>query len=137
MENLYQDLPPEKRIQILEDNAYNIEEGKYAKKLTEDELNIKRETLTENYIKLNDLEEEKKSFVDRIKLQQKPLIDDNKELLQEVKTGVSIQEGILYMHDDQENGMMNIYNELGEWIDSRRLRPDERQTKIFPIKKAK
>lgn len=137
MENLYQDLPPEKRIQILEDNAYKVEEGKYSKKLNEDELNLKREALTDNYILLNDLEDQKKAFVDTIKLQQKPLIDENKELLQEVKTGVTIQDGILYLHDDQEAGMMHIYNELGEWIDSRRLRPDERQTNIFSIKKAK
>lgn len=138
MENLYQDLPPEKRIQILEDNAYKVEEGKYSKKLNEDELNLKREALTDNYIQLNDLEDQKKAFVDTIKLQQKPLIDENKELLQEVKTGVTIQDGILYLHDDQEAGMMHIYNELGEWIDSRRLRPDERQTNIFSInKKAK
>lgn len=45
--------------------------------------------------------------------------------------------GTLYHIADHETGIMNTYDEQGEFISSRRMRPGERvQTKIFAVKSA-
>ncbi|MDV4026363.1 hypothetical protein CMT52_18705 [Elizabethkingia anophelis] len=124
------------RIDNLEAMASFIEETSYYKKLTPEEIDVKRETLTENYIKISELEANKKSYVESIKNEQKPLLAENVELLQILKTKSEKITGKLYLVDDQEKGMMYSYDETGTLITQRRLRPDEKQTTIFSIKKA-
>ncbi|MDV4025575.1 hypothetical protein CMT52_14665 [Elizabethkingia anophelis] len=124
------------RIDNLEAMASFIEETSYYKKLSPEEIDVKRETLTENYIKISELEANKKSYVESIKNEQKPLLAENVELLQILKTKSEKINGKLYLVDDQEKGMMYSYDETGTLITQRRLRPDEKQTTIFSIKKA-
>lgn len=124
------------RIDNLEAMASFIEETSYYKKLSPEEIDVKRETLTENYIKISELEANKKSYVESIKNEQKPLLAENVELLQILKTKSEKITGKLYLVDDQEKGMMYSYDETGTLITQRRLRPDEKQTTIFSIKKA-
>lgn len=124
------------RIHNLEAMAYSIEEGTYLKHLSSEELEIKREALTDNVIKAADLEEKKKAYVDSIKAELKPLSIERRLLMEVLKTKHEEVEGKIYHVDDQEEGVMNSFNENGEFINSRRLRPEERQTTIFSINKA-
>ncbi len=125
------------KIDNLEAMASFIEETTFYKKLTPEEIDVRRETLTENYIKISELEANKKSLVENIKNEQKPLMAENSELLQVLKTKSEKIKGKLYLVDDQEKGMMYSYDETGTLITERRLRPDERQSTIFSPKKAK
>lgn len=121
------------KLDNLQAMAHSTEETSYFKVLTQEELDERRETLTENYIKISDLEAEKKQVTENIKAQQKPMQVENMELLTTLKTKSERIEGVLYHVDDQESGMMNSYDVNGEFISSRRLKPNERQGSMFKL----
>ena len=127
------ELTDAERLLVMEQNANDIENASYFKTLTPDELDLKREQLTNNAIRLSDYEDEKKTVLAEIKALCDPLIKENKLLLMEVKTRHAEVKGKLFHIADYENNYMETYNEAGEMIASRRLRPDERQQNIFNI----
>lgn len=131
--NLFKNMSPKDRADNLQAMAFETEETKYSKNLTQDELDERRERLTENYIKFSDLESEKKRVTEEIKAKQKPLQVDNVELLQTLKNKSERVEGVLYHVDDQDEGMMHSFDADGELISSRRLRPDEKVASMFNI----
>lgn len=130
------ELAPGERKMILQQNADNIEQTEYLKALSPEELDVKRETLTENAIKLSEFEDEKKEAMQEFKLKMDPLAKANKELLTEIKTRQAKVDGTLYHLANHEEGMMETYDENGEMIASRRLRPDEKRQTIFSVNKA-
>lgn len=121
---------PEERINILRNNADRVEQTDYEKELTEDELIAKREQFVDNSIAISKLEDElsekKKEFKNKIE----PLKLDNRALQYEVKTGKKEVKGFLYHMADHVNGMMETWDETGELVSSRRLRPDEKQVRM-------
>ncbi|MDV7696259.1 hypothetical protein N6B72_04915 [Chryseobacterium soli] len=131
--NLFKQMSPKDRADNLQAMAHSTEQTKYSKILTQDEIDERRERLTENYIKFSDLESEKKSLIEDIKAKQKPLQVDNVELLQTLKTKSERVEGVLYHVDDQDEGMMHSFDADGDLITSRRLRPDEKVASMFNI----
>lgn len=134
--NLFADMPAKERKDNLQAMAHSIENTSYYVNLTQDELDVRREKLTDNFIKISDLDTELKSVTKRLKSEQKPLIEENTDLLHNIKTKTEQKSGVLYHVDDQEDGTMYSYDEEGTLITSRRLRPDERQCSIFSISKA-
>lgn len=128
---MFADVSPEDRLRLLIDNSDDREETNYMKDLTQEELDVKRETLTTNYIKLNDLDEELTKIKGEFKLQTEPLKQENKVLLGQVKTRKEEMKGLLFHFADHEEGMMNTYDDLGELVSSRRLLPKEKQGKLF------
>jgi choline dehydrogenase-like flavoprotein len=126
----------EQRKLLLQQNADSIEQTDYLKPLSPDELDIKREILTENAIKLSELEDEKKEAMQEFKSQMDPLAKANKELLTEIKTRQAKFFGHLYHMANHEDGMMETYDDNGELVASRRLRPEERRQNLFALPKA-
>lgn len=124
------------RINHLQSNAHSIEEGKYSRQISADEKTGLREKHTDNSIKLSDLKEEfdevKKAYKENIE----PFTSENKRLLTEIRTSQRIEAGTLYHLANHETGFMESYNQDGELISIRRLRPDEKQAGLFPIAKA-
>lgn len=129
------DVAPETRKQLLQQNADSIEQTDYLKPLTTEELDIKREILTDNAIKLSEMEDQKKEIVQEFKLKMDPLAKENKTLLTEIKTRQAKIEGTLYHLANHEEGMMETFDDNGEMIASRRLRPDEKRQNIFSLSK--
>ncbi|HTI94705.1 MAG TPA: hypothetical protein VL727_29140 [Puia sp.] len=123
-------LDPEIRLRVLVDNADKTEDGTYMKDLNQDELDAKRETLSANYIQLNDLDEELSEIKAGYKARMKPLSMENKMLLQQVKTRKEQVRGRLFTVFNHEEGMAEIYDESCEMIESRRLTPEEKQTRL-------
>ncbi|MFC7347272.1 hypothetical protein ACFQO9_11140 [Chryseobacterium zhengzhouense] len=121
------------KLDNLQAMAYSTEETSYFKILTQEELDERRETLTENVIKISDLEFEKKQLTEEIKAKQKPMQVQNLEIMQTLKTKSEKIEGVLYHVDDQEAGMMYSYDVNGDFISSRRLKPNERQGSMFKL----
>ena len=127
----FHDVPDDIRLQALIDNCDDRREETYMKDLSRDELEIRRQKVAENCIKVNDLEEElkeiKADFKDRID----PMKTDNKHLLTEIKNRKAEVKGILF--DFMEDGMMNSYDKDGDLVYSRRLSEQERvrQAKLF------
>lgn len=133
-QNLFPEgMPAKDRRDNLQAMAHSIENTSYYVNLTQDELDVRREKLTDNFIKISDIKNELDQVTKKLKSEQKPLIEENAELLQNIKTKTEEKSGVLYHVDDQEAGMMNSYDEDGYLVSSRRLRPDEKQSSIFSI----
>ena len=128
---MFADVPPEDRLRLLIDNCDSREETNYMKDLGQEELDVKRETLTANYIQINDFDEELTAIKAGFKEKTEPLKLQNKSLLTQIKTRKEEVKGIIFNFADHEGGMMNTYDEQGELISSRRLRPEEKQAKLF------
>ena len=128
------ELSDRERMLILQQNADKIEQTTYQKPLSEEELAIRKDQLTENSIKLGDLEEEKAETVARFKESIDPLKAANKQLLFELRMKQAKVDGTLYHMANHDEGMMETYDDQGELVSTRRLRPDERQGRILLAK---
>lgn len=131
---LGQDIPEKDRWQFLQDNADSVEKIGYTHRFTPEELAQKRESLAETSIKINDIEIEKKEVMKSFKADLKPLNEQKKELLDNIKKGSEYRENeecvkIL----DHEERMAGYYNKLGELVYSRPIMPQEMQKTIFNI----
>lgn len=130
------DVTPAHRLQLLQENAYSHETTTYARDLSQEELDVKREQLTENLIQASNLEDDlseiKKSFTEKLG----PLKSQRKEMLQQIKMRKEEVKGTLFHLADHENGIMETFDDRGEFVSSRRLRPEEKQQKLFPLSKA-
>lgn len=129
------DMNDKDRLMLLQETAAKVEQGTYQKVLDDDDLAGRREDLADNCIKLNKLEDELKEYKDDYKAQMEPLKNHNKTLLQEIKTKQTTKMGTLFHLANYEDGVMETYDQDGDFINSRRLRPDEKQGQIFGMKK--
>ena len=127
---------PDHRLQLLKDNCDKTEQTKYYKDLSPEELDIKREQLTSKMIQVSDWEDDLSAIKDGFKEKMDPVKRESKELLYQVKTRKELIEGTLYHMADHEASVMETYDENGDFVSSRRLRPDEKQPKLFSIPKA-
>lgn len=120
------ELSPEERLNVMRNNADKVEREKYEKELTEEELVGKSAQFVENSIAVSNLEDEladkKKEFKNKID----PIKLTNRVLQYELKTKKRKVEGQLFHMADQVNSMMEVYDESGELVSSRRLRPEEK-----------
>lgn len=128
---MFHDVPPEERGRLLADNCYSRDDMSYMKTLTPEELDIKRETLAENMINLYGLEEELKEIKEGFKDRMDPIKESNREICEAVKTGKEEVKGVLYHFTDHVESVMNTFDERGEFVQSRRLKPEEKQAKLF------
>lgn len=136
MKTFMPDLEPKQRLQLLKDNCDSQEETTYYKDLSSEDLDIKREQLSDNLIRLSEHEDVLDVAKAEYKSKSTPLKQANKLLLEEVKTRKQQITGMLYNIADQENSVMETYDENGEFVSSRRLRPNEKQQRLFPLNKA-
>lgn len=129
------ELTPKERLSLMQENAAKIENTNYQKTLTPEELAERREDLADNCIKLNKFEDELKEVKDDFKLKMDPLKQTNKRLLTEIKTKQTDVDGTLFHMANHDDGMMEIYDQDGDLVSSRRLRPEEKQGTIFSLPK--
>ena len=114
----------------LESVSYEVKVEGYTKILTHEEVTDRRADLSDVCISINDIEEEKKEVINVFKERLKAPKMERSELLASIKHKSEFRNGDLYYIDDQENGFMYIFDEHGECIESRPLKPNEKQTKI-------
>jgi uncharacterized coiled-coil DUF342 family protein len=136
MKTFMPDETPEERLRLLRDNCDSSEIQTYYKDLNDEDLDQKREELTANFIEISQHDDELDEAKAIYKAKAQPLKDANKELLNEVKTRKSMLKGMVYNIANHDDGMMETFNEQGQMIGSRRLKPEEKQQKLFPLKKA-
>jgi len=129
------ELSPEERINVLRNNADKIETTTYEKELTTEELDAKREEFVDNSISVSKLEDElaekKKEYKNKIE----PIKLVNRMLQHEVKTKKKEVKGQLFHMANHTDSMMETYDETGELVSSRRLRPDERQVRMQVVER--
>lgn len=126
---------PDDIKQILVDNCEGMEEMTYSKQLTDEELDQARETFVNNSLEIqvhdNILDEAREVHKANIK----PLKKEAAILLNTLKTRYKEVEEKVYCIADHKAGIMEYVNLEGVVIHSRRLKPEERQGKMFPIAK--
>jgi len=107
---------PEARIKILESQAHFITNDTYFVRLEEQELINARAAFTKNRLTMDDLEEQKKNFLEEIKEEVKPLKEIHKTLSSEIRHGFREREGKLFAFID--GNMVYFYDERGELIET-------------------
>lgn len=126
----------EDRKSVLESEAIAIEEGKYEKPLTPDELLYYKDELAVHSIKqaviIDEFSEIKKDFKDRLE----PIKEKISESIQAIKYKSVQREGRLYKLADFDDQMIHKVDELGNVIHSRKMLPEERQFRIQALKTA-
>jgi vacuolar-type H+-ATPase subunit I/STV1 len=127
---LFKNVSPTERIQMLKDNAERTEEFQYPRELTPDEISELKDELSSESITLSKLEEKKKEAMNEFKAEIKPVKAEVQRILQLLRTRSEEVEEKVYLLADLEEGMMGYYNSKGELVHSRLLRQNEKQYRI-------
>lgn len=128
------DLSPTERLSILEGDNAGIEEGNYVKPLDTEETSILQNEMVAVMIKRSMLETEfdtvKKDYKDRIE----PLKELIAEALDNLKTRTKQVTGKLYKMIDYDNKAVHFIDVEGNVVNSRMLKPEERNFSL-PFRK--
>ena len=124
---IFADLSGRELIDVLEANADEVEERTYYVPLDETEVIERKDRFANLSIKLAKIEEKKKEAMDAFKQEMAPLIDEKKEILDEIKIGAREEEGVVFKFVDYDEGMVGFYNQRGMLIDSRPAMENERR----------
>lgn len=133
---LGKDLPPSQREVFLKDNCDAVVDTTYMKRFTPEEIQAKKEKLSNVDIALNDIEEEKKDALADFKFQMEPLKEERKELLKNIKEKAVLVSEKCFKMVDRETRMVGIYSAAGDLVDERPALADELQGTIFQITRA-
>lgn len=123
-------LNPTELKEFLHSNATSIEEGTYFKNFNEQERQVTQGEFSDLSLNLLRKERELEEIKAKFKAEIKPMKQERDELLSQISHNGEHLEGKLYLFDNQETGMMESYNEMGELISTRRLKPEERQLRL-------
>lgn len=128
-------MTPSARIKFLKDNAYNIKEGKYFKKFTDEELAAKKDDYVTAASQLADKQDEFKEISAKYKGEIKEMALATGSQLSAIRQRGEYTEGETYMFDDQAEGFMYTFDENGEELERRRLKKEEKQTSVLTAAK--
>jgi len=127
MNKILEGISEEERVRSMDDTCYRKVQEKFYQPIVSDEIEEIKNELLNAYMKLSDLEAEKKEVIEEINERIKPYKKEVKELTSSLKQGAREVEDILWYMDDQEEGLMYLYDRFGNLIKSRKLLPSERQ----------
>jgi hypothetical protein len=122
---------PDEIKRILIDNCEGVEEKTYTKRLTEDELQEKNQQFIDANINIDKADETLSQAKHEHKSIVKPLKDERKHLLRTVKTKHEEITGPLYRLANHADGMIDYVDLSGNIIESRRMKPEEKQGRMF------
>lgn len=127
-------LSDDERKSVLESEAIAIEEGKYNKPLTPDEILYYKDELAEHTINQAIILDEYAQVKEEYKERLKPIKDKISTALQAIKFKQIECDGRLYKLSDFDDQMIHKVDELGNVIHSRKMLPEERQFRIQALK---
>jgi hypothetical protein len=131
---LYQDRTEEERIELLRGEAAKTTTDRVRRYYSEDEKAQIKDFVTEES---GDLMEKEEAFAEVRSQHNKHVKGKRSEIMTALKTirkGYSEADEEIFLMADYENDMMHIYDKRGVYISSRRMLPEERQTKILELK---
>lgn len=97
---------------------------------TAEELNDIRNSIADNLMKVNDLEEELQEIKDDFKGKINPLKKENKHLLKDNKNKFRDQEIEVYLVPDYDSKIMEFFNEEGIKVGDRKMMMSEMQGRL-------
>lgn len=101
------------------------------KRFSDDEIQEKKNDLSEISIAINDIEEEKKEAVKVFKDKLKPLLKGKGQLLKNLKQKAEFVNETCYKFIDNDTRMVSYYNAEGDIVESRPANATELQRTIF------
>ena len=124
-------MSPQQKVNFLRDNAETIENDKfYQRVLDTEEIQEAERNHTRDSIELTKLNEEFDVVKSDYKVKAKEVKERISVNLQSVRMGMIECKGSLYHFADQEEGMMYTFSQDGDMVESRKLRPNEKQMSI-------
>lgn len=123
-------LTPRERVEYLNDHATTISEGQYFRKFDDEDISQSRAEYTNKSIELMRLQDEFDGIKAEYKAKIKNLEGDKKIIMTSIMQSGEWLDGKQYGFDDQIRGVMEYYDENGQFLSSRRLTPNERQLSI-------
>lgn len=121
----------EQRRQFLLDNCDKVEDMEYHKSFDSDELQQKERDFAKKSIRIANLEDEIKDFKDKIGEELKPLREETKTLLRDIKSKGRMVNEKCYKFLDEEDRMVGYYNAEGMLVSSRPASKEEMQKTVF------
>jgi hypothetical protein len=118
------------RQEVLITEAFATEEMQFMKPLEESELAALKDELAQTAIKRSMLEDEMANVMEDFKARIKPLKEKFAETLEAIKVKAVDALGTVYLMQDFDNQMIHYVSEDGTVINSRRMKPEERQTRL-------
>lgn len=130
-----QKLSPKDRLDLLKGDAIEIlEDTRYTKPLTPDEVTFYKGELSEHSIKQSEILEEKKNAMAEIKNKLAPVQAKITEALKAVKYKAIDCQGTIYRIADFDEQRIHTIDADGNLINSRAMLPQERQLRIQALK---
>lgn len=127
---LGQDYKGAKRVQFLRDNCEKVEEKRYMKPFSPEEVSTMKDELSETAISIDDIETKKKDQNLILKNEMSPLKTQKSRLLLLIKNKSELVTEDCFKFVDFDNKQVAFYNAEGLQIEERAMRPDEAQRTI-------
>jgi len=132
-ENLYQDIPKEQRAERLSQVADKSETQRVPRVYTLEEKIQMKDHVVESSIHIKEIKAEMKAVNKEFQKGLKEHGESVSDALDRIKKGYSENDETVFMIADHDAGEMNTYDADGIYLSSRKLRPDERQTKVYSM----
>lgn len=116
---LFQDKTEKERLEMLDANADAVEQQTYMKSFDSETLQKKKDKLAETAIQITDLEQEIKDFKAEKDEDLKPLREERKQLIADIKAKGELVTEKVYKYVDIDNRMVGFYNSEGVLISER------------------
>ena len=129
--HLFQDIPVAERLRYLQDNAYRVEpKYSYLRELDENEIRERQDQLSQNLIAMDRADQVLKEAKEVFNAETKPLKEQNKQYLQEIRVRGEEIVGEVFLMKDEAGETMSVYSPQGKHLFTRGLLPEERQFSI-------
>lgn len=119
------------RVAFLKDNCDACENKGYMKAYTPEELQGHKENLANVSIEIDEIEEELKDIKAEYKERLKPLIEQRKTMVANIKQKSEYVNEVCYKFVDADEKMSGYYNADGDLIECRPATADELQPTLF------
>lgn len=125
------------RRQFLQDNCDRAETKSYYKKFSTEKLQEFKKKLSDYSVKISDIQADAKASAQAYKDQLKPLLQEQAEIINNIKQKSEYVSETVFRFTDQKEGLTAFYNEDGDLIECRPMLPEERQANMFAVEEYK
>lgn len=131
---LFHNIPAgDERIAALKEHAASTTHDDVERALTDGQRSRYKERLNIIQYRDKEIEEHLTEYTTPLKNERKDIKTETRSIVQTLKDGFTKQEETVYLFPDFENSQMHYYNSDGDFIKSRDMRPEERQTSIVQM----
>lgn len=112
---------PVQRAKFIKDTCDSVTEGGYTRRFTHEEIRELEHRLSELSISSAAIEERKKTLMDEIKQELKPIDEELSSIVVKLRDKSEYCQGFLYTFIDEENRTLTVATEDGQIIEQRPL----------------